>query len=54
MKSRVVSIERIVEEEEEEEEEENKEFISHLSLYQFEIGLNVNFEKLWNLKFQAK
>jgi hypothetical protein len=26
----------------------------HLSPYEFEIGLYVNFEKLWNIKFQAK
>jgi len=26
----------------------------HLPPYEFEIGLYVNLEKLWNVKFQAK
>jgi hypothetical protein len=31
-----------------------KESIFHIPPYEFEIGLYVNFGKLWNLKFQAK
>jgi hypothetical protein len=26
----------------------------HLPTYEFKIGLFVSFEKLWNVKFQAK